>query len=329
MFLSHLNFFIAFIAVLLFLLRIKQKSFSEIILVLFSLFFFISSALWLLVYYYEAHYYVLIDYIGIINENILSVLAVFYIIFLGKTVTKSNKLLIIIFVITFSIVLLLVHLSISSGSNLILYPLNKNIHYNILLIIIIDLILFALFLFIFFHKKLGLNAELFDGSFKTSILFAFSFYFLQDIFVLLLMYLASIKVVVSGIIFDFALYFNFTTALFLVISAIYTNWMKEFNTVRLVKSLDRPAEINPVLINLEELRPIKNLDWCIIKSIYFSKHKKLITSIEDKHYLTKTEKMYVFFDNFQLSNKILADVLCVSVRTIETNFYRSRKKIEK
>ncbi len=39
--------------------------------------------------------------------------------------------------------------------------------------------------------------------------------------------------------------------------------------------------------------------------------------------------MYAFFDNFQLSNKVLADALCVSVRTIETNFYRTRNKMKK
>jgi hypothetical protein len=59
----------------------------------------------------------------------------------------------------------------------------------------------------------------------------------------------------------------------------------------LAKSNSNHNEANPVLISLEELRSIKNLDWSIIKSIYFSKHKELITYIEDKHYLTKTENV--------------------------------------
>jgi hypothetical protein len=328
MFLTHLNCFISFIAVLLFFIRIKQKSFSEIILISFSVLIFISYALWLYQNFYGPRMPFFFDYFGVITENFLSVLPIFYIVFLGKKISKSTKLFSVIIVVIFSIALFLLHFSISSGSNLIFYPLNKNMNYNVLIQIVIDLILFALFLIVFFNKNLVIKDELFDGNFKIFILIAFSFYYLQDILVLLLMYLAFIKVVVvHEIIFYFALFFNLITTLFIMIAAIYTNWLREINAVRLVKSLDNPNEINPVLISLEELRAIKYLDWNIIKSIYLSKYNELITSIEANQYLSKTEKMYAFFDNFQLSNKFLSDALCVSVRTIETNFYRTRKKL--
>ena len=70
----------------------------------------------------------------------------------------------------------------------------------------------------------------------------------------------------------------------------------------------------------------KNIET--LKNNYYSTYSQLFDKIE-KINLSKTEKMYAFFDCFDFSHKELSDLLNVSLRTIETNFYRMRKKMTK
>ena len=52
-------------------------------------------------------------------------------------------------------------------------------------------------------------------------------------------------------------------------------------------------------------------------------------SLDKLEILTKTEKMYVFLSQFDYNQKELAHELVVSLRTVETNFYRVRQKLKK
>lgn len=327
MFLSHLNCFIVGIAFLLFLLRFKRHSFSENLLFAFTLLTFLSSALWLYVNYYNSTINYLVDFFGIVIENLLLSICLFYIYFIDKKVNFSKQIRVWIGLIFFAFLLFFIHYKISNGSKLILHPINKNIFNNIVFQVVIDCILLLLYLFLFITKKINKEAELFDGNYRKFILFAFSFYFAQDIFILFLFVTAVKGVVLPKILMEVTLLFNTITSVFLVMAAIYTNWLKEYN---LLRNKERNKTTTPESrLSITHLNQLKKIDWNEIKYHFKDSHSELILKIESTKQLSQTEKLYAFLDHFNFSNKDLSELLFVSIRTIETNFYRMRRKIKK
>lgn len=326
MFISHLNCFIFFISFLLFVLRFKKHSFSENLLFLFSFLAFISSSLWLYINYYNPKINLFVDYFGIIIENLLLPLSLFYIYFLDKTPKKHIKYGVIFVLIAFSLLSFYVHLFLSDRRDYIFFPTNTNATNNLIFQIIIDAVLFVLFILFFYKKKSFKDGELFDGSFKKYSFLAFCFYFLQDILILTLLYLTLKNIIISDVIIDLTLVFNLITSLFLVMIAIYTNWLKEYNSIRTESK--KPPVKEAFTISINDLRKVKLTDWNSIKDNFKTTYPELINSIESNKDLSKTEKLYAFLDHFQFSNKDLSEILCVSIRTIETNFYRMRRKIK-
>jgi hypothetical protein len=326
MFLSHLNCFIGGIAFLLFLLRFKRHSFSENLLFVFTGLTFLSSALWLYVNYYNSTINQLVDVFGIVIENFLLSICLIYIYFIGKKVNVSKQVQVWIGLFAFAFLLFFIHYKISNGSTLILHPSNKNILNNIVFQVVIDCVLLLLYLFLFFTKKINKEAELFDGNFRRYILFAFSFYFAQDIFILFLFILAVNGVVLPQILMEVTLLFNTITSLFLVMAAIYTNWLKEYNLLR-NKERNRFTTLESRL-SILHLNQLKKIDWNEIQFHFKETHSELILKIESNKLLSQTEKLYAFLDHFNFSNKELSNILFVSIRTIETNFYRMRRKLK-
>jgi hypothetical protein len=108
--------------------------------------------------------------------------------------------------------------------------------------------------------------------------------------------------------------------------AIYTNWLKEYNSIRTEPKNHLVIETFPITIN--DLRKVKLTDWNSLKDNFKTAYPEIIDNIESNKDLSKTEKLYAFLDHFQFSNKDLSEILCVSIRTIETNFYRMRRKIK-
>jgi len=330
MFLSHLNCFIGGIAFLLFLLRFKQHSFSENLLFVFSGLSFFSSTLWLYVNYYNNGINQFVDFSGIFIENFLLTISVFYIYSLGKKKTDTNPFFIIFSLIIISLILFVIHYKIANENTLILHPSNKNVYYNIVFQIGLDILLFTIFLYLFFSKKTNKENELFDGNFKKYILLAFSFYFVQDIFILSFFIIAINGIIFPEVLMNVTLFLNTLTGIFLVMAAIYTNWLKEYNKLRNTEEMlkDNHNQTSSNTLSIEDLRNLKKVDWNEICHHFKTSHNELLNIIDNDNILSPTEKLYCFLDHFNFSNKELSELLFVSVRTVETNFYRMRKKIK-
>ena len=175
-----------------------------------------------------------------------------------------------------------------------------------------------------FRKKINdVSNELFDGNFRKYILFGFLFYFIQDLLILILLFLAVKKVILPEYLMNLSNILSLITTISLLMSAIYTNWLKEYYVIRL---LNKNLKLNPQNININKVFELKHVDWVKIKELFYDDNKLLFDNIENKN-LSKTEKMYAFFDYLDIAHKDLSNLLNVSVRTIETNFYRTRRKL--
>lgn len=325
MFLSHINLFIITIAFILFVIRLKNQSFSENLLVLFTGLTFISSSLWLYVNYYNENMSLFIDYFGLINENILLVIGIFFVCYLGKTPTFKTKVVMLVSILCFSLILFSIHLLLAKNSDYIIYPTNENIQGNLLFQVIVDIVLYLVFLIFFFKKKQSSNKELFDGRFRKYTLLAFSFYCIQDLLILVLLFLTIEQIIFPDILKGLVALLNVITSFFLLMTAIYTNWLKEFNLLRMMKKNE--DKIIRKGLTLEDLENVKQLDWNGVVNTFKDSHQNIITTIDLNDQLSKTEKLYAFLDQYEFSNKDISRVLCVSVRTVETNFYRMRLKL--
>lgn len=331
MFLSHLNCFIGGIAFLLFLLRFKQHSFSENLLFVFSGLSFFSSTLWLYVNYYNNSINQFVDFSGIFIENFLLIISVFYIYSLGKKKQTFNPFFIISSLILISLILFVVHYKIADEKTLILHPSNKNVYDNIIFQIGIDILLFTLFIYLFLSKKMSEGNELFDGNFKKYIVLAFSFYFIQDIFILSFFMMAINGIVFPEVLMNVTLFLNTLIGVFLVMAAIYTNWLKEYNKIRnSEENVKENQKTTPsYTLSIEDLKVLKKIDWNEVYHHFKTSHNELVNTIENNNNLSPTEKMYCFLDYFNFPNKELSELLFVSIRTVETNFYRMRRKLKR
>jgi hypothetical protein len=327
MFLSHLNFFISLIVFFLFIIRKKHHSTSETLFVLFSFLFTISSFLWLIINYYNFNITWLIDSYGVFCENILLTIPILALFNINNK--KNNILKTIFFLITGSLVLYFLHWIVAHHEKLIFHPTNPYMASNILFQIVIDLFLFLVFLSLLKFKRRNSKFELFDGNFKKYFIFSFGIFYIQDIFILFLLYLSSKNNLVSDTLFDITTILNSIIAIHLIFLALYTNWLREYNYIRLAlkNSEHQVLQNNEIHVSIEELKEFELLNWNEIALNFKNKYPLFIHSIEQNTLLSKTEKLYAFLDNFNFSHKELADLLNVSIRTVETNFYRTRRKL--
>ena len=324
MFISHLNLFISFLTVLFFIIRIKNKTISETILILFAVQTFVSSGLWLFINYYNYELNIIVDYFGIINENIILLYTSLYVYYLNQKINLNKRIQIITLTCLFSLVLFYFHFVIKKNSNLIFYPTNENVVYNLYFQVLIDFFLLGLFLLIYRKKNHINSGELFDGNFKKYVSIGFLFYFIQDLFILILLLLAVNKIILSEYLMNVSVLFNFITTISLFMTAIYTNWLKEYNAIRLLNTTF--IKKAPQNININKVFELKQVDWVQLKVLYYKENHDFFDKIEAEN-LSKTEKIYAFFDHFDISHKDLSNLLNVSIRTIETNFYRTKRKL--
>ena len=70
------------------------------------------------------------------------------------------------------------------------------------------------------------------------------------------------------------------------------------------------------------------INWNFMKDKFQLKHSHIIRIIDNYFFLTEHEKKYAFIDYLKLDPDELAESMNVSKRTIETNFYRVRKKLK-
>lgn len=328
MFLSHLNFFISCLVFLLFVSRRKHQTNTETLFVLFSLLFCISSLLWLVVNYYDFPVSWVIDSYGIYCENILLLIPVAALYNIKKSKTNKYKTLALLFITSF--VMLIGHWLIGHKEVLLFYKSNPYIAQNIIFQVFLDFIFLLSFIFLIQYNTKKQELELFDGNFKKYFVFSFGIFYLQDIFILVLLYLSANHIIVHKTLFEVNIVLNTFIAFHLVFLAIYTNWLKEFNYLRIAIKTpkNKVLQNKEIHLSIEELRELQPLSWNEVASKYDATYPLIVKSIEQNTLLSKTEKLYAFLDNFDFSNKELSDVLHVSIRTVETNFYRKRTKIK-
>ncbi len=84
---------------------------------------------------------------------------------------------------------------------------------------------------------------------------------------------------------------------------------------------------DPIFITDEELDYFL-INWNFLKSKLFYKFQSVINFLDNQDYLTEHDKKYALLDSLKIDSDLLADKLNVSKRTVETNFYRVRKKLK-
>ncbi len=332
---AHLTVFLSSIAFLLFAVRYKQQIMAEKMLTLFSLIYLLNTTMFLSYQYYGFDAKLLLDLSGVITELLTLTMPVAYLLLLGWQNKKWTNSVTLFTFLVFVAGGTLLHFYIADDSGYLFYHENTKAKYNVEFQIIIDLIIFILFLLLFTRVLKQKNQELFDGDFKTSIGIVFIGYYLQDLIVLGVMAYFTSDEMLNEMIFYFGNILNFLIVLMLVYLSIQTNWLKEWHIIK--KSIGKSKIGIPQFeiitpskpLVKSQLEKLQLIDYQNLKTEFIVHYQNIFERIDQFENLSKTEKMYLFFLHFEIPHKDLADVLHVSNRTIETNFYRVRKKIQK
>ncbi|MFV0571415.1 MAG: hypothetical protein ACK5M1_03155 [Xanthomarina gelatinilytica] len=334
MFLSHLVFILSVLGFILFIVRSNKQEPFELFLTFFSFLFFTSSGVWLYLDYYSQSSTIILDYYGVINENLALLSPVFVVMLFGKSISKIQvvKCFGLTFFIGFGFAFLQYLISDDNINGLIFFPTNKNLSINAVLQIIYNLTLFVLFLHALNKIKLTKDHELFDGNYKRAFSTLFIVYYILDTtyFFVLLMYFNNTTIFKN--LYYVMLVSNLIMTLLIITLAIYTNWLfliTRFKRKWLSesKSIIQPKEVEQTLYQLDSKKKVTN--WNDFKQNQILHHEEVITNVESLEFLTKTEKLYAALQPFNLAHKELANLLNVSLRTIETNFYRLKMKLRK
>jgi hypothetical protein len=331
MFISHLTFFLTAIGFLLFIIKSYNQTGFERFLLLFSFLYFSVNGVWLFLNYYSDSVNHLFDLYGVVNENVALLIPVVIVYLFRKKVSASRMLLYLILTLFIGISFSYVHYLIASGTrdSLVFVPANKNFTYNLVLQLSYDITLFAAFLF--YLKKINSKSstELFDGTYKKVFSLLFVVYYLQDMLILVLLFMAYIKVEGGAEVYNITLFLNLLMAILIIALAVYTNWLSLFNNLKSKLRHENAGLVKNAVFVLDlKETGIEIKNWRDLKQFMSMDYPDLIEEIEQFDFLSKNEKMYATLLPFELKHKELADLLCVSLRTVETNFYRLRAKLK-
>lgn len=327
---AHLTVFIGSIASLLFIFRIKSQLPAEKFLSAFSAIFSVNMILFLSYQYYNFEAILLLDYSGVITELICLSLPVIYLIFLNHNLSTSSQKKVILVALFMNALAVGLHFLIADDSGYLFYHTNKNAIQNVQFQIVLDILICVVFIYNFLKILKNQNKELFDGNFKSFVGILFIAYYLQDLMVLLLMAYFTSDEMLNESVFHIGNIMNFLSAVILVIIAIQTNWLQEWNFVfnkpKKQITADQTPEFTP--LRIDDLKTMTTIEYNELKHVFSERYGNIFIKIDATAGLSKTEKLYFFFLHFEIAHKELADLLHVSNRTVETNFYRLRKKIE-
>lgn len=331
---AHLRTFLVFIATVLFVLRIRNQNPAERLLSFFAVIYLISTSSFLAYQYYGLDFKQLLDLMGVISELFTLTIPVLYLYFTGnlRQLKRFSHNFVTGILLVIVAALTTIHFVISDHSGFLFYATNKNASFNLLFQIIIDTVLFLSFVYLYLTYRKE-NQELFDGQFKKSFGLLFTIYYVMDISILIVFTYYSHLTNFSEAIFELGNIMNVMVALLLIHISIHIGWLAEWNMVKF-KSLKNNSSLvsstnTSSQILIEDLRKLDLVDYKSVK-VHFSKEfESLFNEIDALEDYSKTEKLYYFLDKMDFSHKELSDILNVSVRTVETNFYRLRKKIQK
>lgn len=328
MFFAHLSTFFVAIAFALFWIRFKNLRSSEILLGIFSGIYLITTSAFLAYQYYSFKAIQLLDLLGVISELFTLIIPIFYIYYLNKS-EKIFRIIVKLFLIVTLITA--VHFLLSDHSGYLFYGTNSKASVNMIFQILIDVVLFLAFVVAFVNYRKD-NQELFDGEFKWTVGIIFIGYYIQDIITLVVITFFTDHKNLNESVFIYGNIMNFLVSYLLIHLAIFTNWLSLWHVIKNPnKKLQKTIHTIQIekVISISELKAIKPIDYQRVKNNFEKEFPELFQFIETIEDLSKTERLYFFLDKMELSNKELSDVLNVSVRTVETNFYRLRKKIQK
>lgn len=331
MFISHLNIFLSFFTLIIFVSRLKNQRFYEWMLTLFALVNFSNALIWLLYLYYRLLPPLFIDNYGVISEIIALVLPIYVLIDIRSDRGSKRFKIETVVLLTFTLAAVIFqYLLTTSDEFYLFYPYNQNYKFNIYLQLGFDIIITGLFLFLYFRKQTTLQLELFDGNFKRYFGAIFIIYYSQDILMLSMMIGTKMEVGFVSFLQGLSMALSLIISIILGIMGIATNYLPLWNKMRefeLNQHAKTSAQSNhPFIYDEKQWVEIQPIDWNKIKVTFIDSYPQVIQIIDENKNLTKTEKIYVFISNFEISHKEISALLTVSLRTVETTFYRIRQK---
>lgn len=332
MFISHLTFFLSAIGFLLFIIKSYRQTDFERFLTFFSFLYFSLTGIWLFLNFYTKSEEYLLDLYGVVSENIALVTPVLIVYLFDKKVSISLmfRYLGIILLIGFVFFGIQYFIANDTENNLIFSHTNKNLIHNVVLQLVYDIVFLVCFIIGLKKIKSNNTTELFDGTYKKVFSILFIVYYCQDIlyFIMVIISIINIKPVYS--LYIISLFSNLLVAMLIITLAIYTNWMFLFNKLKLKFSPEIVIENEGTITPIFHLQNVncEFRSWNDFKKNMSDEYPEIIENIENLEFLSKTEKLYAGLLPFDNSHKEIADLLCISLRTVETNFYRLRSKLK-
>lgn len=333
MFLSHLIFILSAIGFILFAIRSNRQESFEKYLTFFSFLYFTSTGIFLYLSYYSSTTSKILDLYGVLNENITLLIPVVIVGLFGKKLNFTKTLFVFLTVILIGVLFTAMHYYIANldGNDLIFYPTNKRLLFNVFLQLGYNVGLFVLFLYLL--KKINFNqtSELFDGVYKKVFSILFIVYYIQDSLFFVTLLLSTKGITLSKGLYFFMLISNLLMAILLITLSVYTNWLFVLNKLKMgwekVNTDEKKNE--PTVFSFDIKNGPKEVkSWNDFKQVYANDFIDIIIEVEKLDFLSKTEKLYAALQPFDLSHKDIASLLSVSLRTVGTNFYRLRLKLK-
>lgn len=303
----------------------------EWLLSLFAFLNFSVSFTWLLYLYYELKAPLFVDNFGVLAELFALFLPLAILLEIQIQGSKAKQIA-RLSALMLAIGLGIGHYWLSDAADYYLFhPYNTQFKQNIFYQLCIDLLLFVLFFWLFFRKNDD-SKELFDGAFKRYFGIVFFAFYIQDIIILSMMLYSEFDEFYRNILTNFSLILTLLLTIVLGLMAIATNYLQIWHQI---VSSTKKQQLQHFAQNTQEpfhldstlLYKLQAPDWNQIKQVLGADCAALIKEIDGKANYTKTEKLYCFLNKFELSHKEIADLLSVSIRTVETNFYRLRQKV--
>lgn len=236
-------------------------------------------------------------------------------VYISKSRVSKNRFYSLLGLLAFcTMATTVIHAFIASPCHLCFFsPENKRISFNLAFQLVLD-----------FGLLLGFTFLLFDKAYRTAknrgtlslVGSVFVLLYINDILVITSRMTAGMEFysLQSALIVEVVVYLVFS------IGIVYLSFLifKRGNEISIAQPMHFTIDLNLV-----------DSDWTILKgNLLNTELGSLIEEVDQKTDLTKTEKVYLFLSNFaDISNKQLSEILCVSPRTVETNKYRLKKKL--
>lgn len=217
----------------------------------------------------------------------------------------------------FSIIILLLQYSLAKGCHYCIYsPENEN-RLTVLYVQLVLSITGFFALSILSHRSKYWKSHNIEDYSPIILLLALGLFYLMDVLTII----SRINLLYNNVQWDWARKVEPILNTLLGMGLLYTSYIQRMGS-RL--TLIRPKNKLVYSVNIDTLRPT----WKeLIRECEGQEHAPLVKRIDSIEDLTPTDKLYWYADQFELSAKELSEKFHVSIRTVETNRYRLKKKL--